>query len=124
MGVNALPGHPYLGMVFLTHVANSTTTPPMLADRPMSDWKRTFSAALDVFLLVSLGAGLALVSAWLIDVVLLTDIADYLTSSSGGGLVLVIAGCLVVGRAIMEGQLGKYERPSPQRKEPTSVRSD
>ena len=124
MGVNALPGHPYLGMVFLTHVANSTTTPPMLVDRPMSDWKRTFSAALDVFLLVSLGAGLALVSAWLIDVVLLTDIADYLTSSSGGGLVLVIAGCVLVGRAIMEGQLGKYERPSPQRKEPTSVRSD
>jgi hypothetical protein len=86
MGLNALPGHPYLGMVFLTHVANSTTTPPMLVGRSMSDWKRTFSAALDVFLLVSLGAGLALVSAWLIDVVLLTDIADYLTSSSGGGL--------------------------------------
>jgi hypothetical protein len=83
MGVNALPGHPYFGMVFLTRVANSTTTPPMLVGRSMSDWKRTFSAALDVFLLVSLGAGLALVSAWLIDVVLLTDIADYLTSSSG-----------------------------------------
>ena len=124
MGVNALPGHPYLGMVFLTHVANSTTTLPMLVGRSMSDWKRTFSAALDVFLLAGLGAGLALVSAWLIDVVLLTDIADYLTSSSGGGLVLVIAGCLVVGRAIMEGQLGKYERPAPKRKEPTSVRSD
>ena len=96
----------------------------MLVGRSMSDWKRTFSAALDVFLLAGLGAGLALVSAWLIDVVLLTDIADYLTSSSGGGLVLVTAGCFVVGRAIVQGQLGKYERPSPQRKEPTSVRSD
>jgi hypothetical protein len=85
----------------------------------MSDWKRTFSAALDVLLLVGLGGGLALVSAWLIDVVLLTDIADYLTSSSSGALVLVSAGCLVVGRAIMEGQFGKYERPPPQRKEPT-----
>src|SRR5258708_28102474 len=123
MGVNALPGHPYLGMVFLTHVANSTTTPPMPVDRPMSDWKRTFSAALDVFLLVSLGAGLALVSAWLIDVVLLTDIAAYLTSSSGVGLVLVIAGCLVVGPAIMERQLGKYGAPWPRPMAPTSVRS-
>jgi hypothetical protein len=85
----------------------------------MSDWKRTFSAALDVFLLLGLGAGLALVSAWLIDVVLRTDISDYLTSSLDGALVLVIAGCLVVGRAIMEGQLGKYERPPRQRKEPT-----
>jgi len=92
----------------------------MLVAGSMSDWKRTFSAALDVFLLVSLGAGLALVSAWLIDVVLLTDIADYLTSSSGGGLVLVIAGCLVVGRAIMDGQFGKYERPAPPRQKQTS----
>jgi len=52
-----------------------------------------------------------------VDFVLPTNIWGYLIHSSGGNTVLFVAGCLVAGWAIMEGQLRKYERPPQVRKD-------
>jgi hypothetical protein len=83
----------------------------------MSDLRRVFSAAFDIGYLILLGAALVLIPAYVIDFVLPTNIAGYLTYSRTGNVVLFIAGCLVAGWAIMEGQLGKYERPPPPPRE-------